>query len=311
MAETTGLTRAYGAQMRRGLGSIDRAWRVGLGVFDCYTSSKRTFEDRALVSMENFTLMIVLELLHGVPETEALNEMMSQTLLSRMRPDGLFHFFIDRDALPADADCTATGIALLLRHNLISGRVADQALDVLLKNVDGDGVVTTYIDASSDRQDIVDPVVCVNVLYLAAMRDRVSEAAATLHFVEEVLRERLYSFGTRYYPRPENFLFFLTRLVMDFPDLFERLHGELRSAVLECRGASAYPLDRAQWLSSMTRLGLPVEAEMSSFMTLQRPDGTWPVDAFFRYGRSGVFFGTEMVTTAMAVSVTNSVLSRR
>jgi hypothetical protein len=258
--------------------------------------------------MENFTLMAVLELLRAVPGTEAINDLMAQTLLSRMRPDGLFHFFVDRDALPADADCTATGVGLLLRHNLVSGRLADQALDVMLNNVDGDGVIQTYIDASRDRQDIVDPVVCCNVLHLAALRDRVPEAAATLNFVEEVLRDRLYAFGTRYYPRPENFLFFLSRLVTDFPDVFEKILPEVRAAVLECRGSSNYPLDRAQWLAAMMKLGEPVDAELRTFMTLQRKDGTWPVDAFFRYGRTGVFFGTDMVTTAMAVAVANGSL---
>ena len=223
---------SYEGHMRRGLAAIERAWRNGLGVFDCYTSSKRTFDERTLVSMENFTVMVVLDLLTGVAGADGLNQMMAEALATRMRPDGVFHFFVDRDAIPADADCTANGVGALLRYGLIDEGLADAALSKLLTNVDGDGVVATYLDASPRRRDIVDPVVCLNVLYLAALRDRLPEAAATRAFVEDVLRDGLYAFGTRYYPRPENFLWFLARLVTDFPDAFEKLVPEVKAALV-------------------------------------------------------------------------------
>jgi hypothetical protein len=282
---------------------IGRAWRDGDGAFHCWNSQQRTFERRQLVDRESFTTMMVLDLLCGVPGTEALTGEMARVLATRMRPDGLFHFFVDQGAIPADADCTATGAGLLLRCGLIERDLANAVLDRLLLNVDAENVVQTYLDPSPQRRDIVDPVVCVNVLHLAAMLGRLSCAAPTQAFVERVLRDRLYVFGTRYYPRPENFLWFLARLVTDFPEAMQALHGEVRIALEEQRGMSQLPMDQAQWLLASVRLGVVEDEAIARFLDLQQEDGSWPIDAFFRYGRSGIFFGTPVVTTAMAASL--------
>lgn len=289
--------------MERALAAIRAGWTRGGGGFECWNSSERTFERRELVQREEFTTMMVSDLLTTVPAARSLNQTLIRTVAARARTDGLFHFFVDRDLIPADADCTATGTGLLLRHGVIDPLLARQVVDRVLGNVDQDGVVQTYFDAAPRRQNIIDPVVCANVLHLAAMCGRLDEAGPTRAFLIQVLRDRLYLFGTRYYPRAENFLYFLARLVADFPIEFGELHSEVRVALAEQRGASSFPLDRAQWLHASARLGVVDEELFAEFLALQGPDGAWPIDAFFRYGRSGIYFGTETVTTAMAVSL--------
>ena len=68
----------------------------------------------------------------------------------------------------------------------------------------------TYFDHKRSR---VDPVVCVNVLTLFYANGRGEELPRTFAWVREILINRGYTDGTRYYPTPECFLFFMARLL--------------------------------------------------------------------------------------------------
>ena len=59
---------------------------------------------------------------------------------------------------------------------------------------------------------LVDPVVCVNALRLFYLQGREKQVSRTFDWVLDVLRNRAYQAGTRYYPSPDLFLYFLTRL---------------------------------------------------------------------------------------------------
>lgn len=297
----------------RGLSSIDEAWRAGADVFDCYVSPTAAFRDAKLVRREVFTTMVIHDLLAVVDDAQGLRKLMARALHRRMRADGLFLFFVDDSPLPPDADCTSTGLVILHRHGLVDRDLLDHTLDRLMANTAADGVVATYLEAEPDRQGLIDPIVAVNVLYLAAHLDRSRELAVSRGFVEHVLRQRLFTFGTRYYPYAASFLYFLARLVADHPDEYGGLRTELLAALDEdAQGRHAdRPMATAQRLAARARLADFDDDVVDGLLGLQAPDRAWPIDAFFRYGRSGHVFGARPMTTAFAIHTLQQVRQRR
>lgn len=140
----------------------------------------------------------------------------------------------------------------------------------------------------------------VNALYLAHQLGRAHELRATEAFVLETLRHERYLDGTRYYPSPDTFLHFLGRLVCDFPRAYGALRPALARAILRRRGVTTHPIDVAQRVLLARRLGFVNPIDESRLHALRKRDGAWPADCLFRYGRSGVLFGSESLSTAFA-----------
>ncbi|MCJ1252112.1 hypothetical protein MMC30_009350 [Trapelia coarctata] len=68
----------------------------------------------------------------------------------------------------------------------------------------------TYFTHTRPR---LDSVVCVNVLHLFYKHGRSQQLGPTLAWVHAVLLHRAYTDGTLYYPSPNTFLYFLSRLL--------------------------------------------------------------------------------------------------
>jgi hypothetical protein len=192
-------------------------------------------------------------------------------------------------------------LSLLIRAGRPARTLAHRALDRILANVDADGVVATYFDPTGERAGIVDPVVCVNALFLARQLGRSEEARPTEAFVRRALAEERYRDGTRYYQTAESFLYFLGRLVSAFPLAYADLRGSLRSALARRMATSAHPIDLAQRAIVARWLGARNTAEQALLQVQQQPDGAWPADSLFRYGRSRQLFGSAALSTAFAV----------
>jgi hypothetical protein len=245
--------------------------------------------------------MVVADLLMGQPEHRGLVSSIVAMLRDELRPDGLFHFFKEHELLPADADCTALGLSVLLRGGSLVTDRANQALDRMLANSNADGVVETYFDPTGARDGIVDPVVCANALFLGHMLGRGEELESTFAYLRQVLVAREYCQGTRYYHSPDTFLYFTTRLVRRFPAVHAKLAQALVDAVHERQGASEFPLDIAQRVIIARWLGISDGGESQKLIDLQEDDGCWAADSLFRCGRKRIFFGSRMVTTAFAL----------
>ena len=74
---------------------------------------------------------------------------------------------------------------------------------------------------------------------------REKEAQKTEAYVFEHLRSKAYQEGTRYYPSPDIFLYFLARLINRFAHFGERFEDQIRQALETRIGTTQAPLDLA------------------------------------------------------------------
>jgi len=289
------------AAERRGYDFLSERWRAQGGVFPCLNSSSRRFEESHLIHPESFTAMVILDLVLTDPLPVALRRSILWELSRELDEEGLFFFFKEHERLPADADCTSIGLSLLARSGLLPDYVAHQSLDRILSNVDTLGVICTYFDPTGERDGIVDPVVCTNALFLASLYGREEEASATIAFLERLITGENLEEGSRYYPSCEALIYFLTRLVHTFPQRFASWRPHLTRHVRARLSAEPWPMDVAIRVIAGDVLGVDVSQQRRELAALQQADGGWPVDAFFRYGRSGIFFGNREMTTGFAL----------
>lgn len=272
-------------------------WRRHRTHFPCFVSETREFASPRPVDAELFTALGIASRLCDVRDAQALADAISAALAARVAGEDRVHFFLDRDRLPADVDCTAVAYLVMLDTGRCVEADAHRALDRIAANVDARGVVATYFEPDGERAGIVDAVVCINAIRLADRLGRLGDVHASWDHVREVLATGAYLAGTRYYPSPDAFLDGLARLV----DLPAAPRSELRSAIVARLGASEHPLDLAQRVTSARRVGVDATADRERLAAQARPDGTWPADGWFCYGRSRHWFGSAALTTAFAL----------
>ena len=159
----------------------------------------------------------------------------------------------------------------------------------------------TYFD---HRRLRFDPVVCVNVLTLFYANGRGDELPQTFAWVQEVLINRGYTDGTRYYATPECFLFFMARLLEQIKgtkaDL--SLRPIFRERVQERIGSEGDALALAMRVLACASVGIRDEMDLRTLLTLQQEDGGWGAGWMYKYGSSGINIGNRGLTTALAVN---------
>lgn len=158
----------------------------------------------------------------------------------------------------------------------------------------------TYFD---HRRPRFDPVVCVNALSLFYAYGRGAQLQRTLSWVHEVLLNRAYLDGTRYYETAECFLFFLSRLLSTSgdPDLHSLLKPLLKERVQERIGADGDSLALAMRILVCDFVGVRDEVDLRTLLTLQCEDGGWEVGWMYKYGSSGISIGNRGLATALAI----------
>jgi hypothetical protein len=253
--------------------------------------------------------MIVADLLIGLPEFEILTSDIVEMLEDELGDEDVFYFFKDHGRLPADADCTAVGLSVLLEVDDSYSEVANAALDRIIANCNAAGVIETYFDPTGERSGLVDPVVCANVLFLAHQLGRQDELMATEDYLVEVMLDGTYLEGTRYYPSPDTLLYFLGRVVGRFRNsrLAERVRKVLQQAVTARIGTTSGPIDLAQRVLVCSWLGMRNTHEAMRLAALQGSNGSWPADSLFQYGRTKVHFGSSDLTTTFALAALQAV----
>ena len=267
--------------------------------FQSYASIYRTMKKCNPVPAEIFTSLIVMDLLseHKLDpsiKTHVLN------YLQKQHSNGQFYFFEDHSLLPPDIDCISYGVPILFKSSKLSDIHVHRLLDQIVKNTNEDGIIKVYFDPTNERPH-VDPFVCVNALYLFYFFGRDKEIQETENFVFEILKSKDYLKGSRYYPSPDSFLFFLTRVTKISESFKERFQFELRLAIKERIFTTEFPLDLAMRVLCCKRLKLPFEKEKKILSHLQRPTGKWPADAFFKTGKQKIYFGSSILSTAFSI----------
>ncbi|KAJ7287489.1 HAD-like domain-containing protein [Mycena rebaudengoi] len=251
--------------------------------------------DTGIILRENFAQLLILEL------TE------DKTLIDIVEHPRAWNFFhgkgtLTTEAFPFDLDTTSIGLTVMQRDE----EVVRSVMDEMLQYIDSDGIVLTYFDHQRPR---FDPVVCVNVLNLFYKYNRGSELQSTLAWVYEVLRNRAYLDGTRYYDNAECFLYFLSRLLeaSDDMDLHDTLRPLLKERLRERIGMDGDALQLGMRIVACAAVGLPEEIDRRALLALQEEDGGWEIGWIYKYGSSGIKIGNRGLTTALAIKAIESV----
>lgn len=237
---------------------------------------------------------------------------------------------------PADVDTTSYS---LLAFTPTTG--VDEILDDMLANRNSEGLVQTYWDAARPRTDIC---VLANVVRAFYKYARATDIQDCLAYVSAALEEGAYGAGTRHYCSPEEFLFFVARLVAAHPHAAElgRLRAPLASALAARAGVSSNQvaqseLDREQmcrargekysaYIPAVDGLALAMrilacqalgirpdglKSDVEHLAALQDGDGGWPLAWLCRFGRSKLRIGNRGVVTAYAVQALEGENERR
>lgn len=134
----------------------------------------------------------------------------------------------------------------------------------------------------------------------------------TLQWVHEVLLNRAYLDGTRYYKTGECFLFFMSRLLQcsEDPELHSLLKPLLKSRVQEHIGKEGDALALAMRIIVCDYVGVRNDVDLRALLPLQCEDGGWEIGWIYGYGSSGIKIGNRGLTTALAIKAITSMSHR-
>ena len=139
------------------------------------------------------------------------------------------------------------------------------------------------------------------MLTLFYKHGRGHELPETLDWIEQVLINRAYISGTYYYASADQFLFFLSRLLQNSPEVRQRLGRIFKDRVMERFGAEADSLSLAARIIAATVVDLVDDRDLETLLRTQREDGSWGDGWFYKYGSSGILIRNDGVTTALAI----------
>ena len=115
--------------------------------------------------------------------------------------------------------------------------------------------------------------------------------------------------GTRYYPSPDAFLYFASRLLTKSTD--QHLHARLAPLVTrrlrERVGEAGDPMELAMRVLACKQLETPNKSDLDKLIKMQCSDGGWEVGWLYRFGTSGIKAGSRGLTTALAIKAIDAV----
>ncbi|KAJ7096276.1 Haloacid dehalogenase-like hydrolase-domain-containing protein [Mycena epipterygia] len=268
----------------------------------------QSITDSGIIIQENFAQLLILELTDDrdlidiVEHPRAWNFFHGNFQASHNSIFGWsdLHFSgkgtLTTEAFPFDLDTTSIGLTVMKRDK----EVVSSVMDEMLQYIDSDGIVLTYFDHQRPR---FDPVVCVNVLTLFYKHNRAAELQPTLQWVCEVLRNRAYLEGTRYYETAECFLYFLSRLLLSSSDanLHMALAPLLKERLQERIGVEGDALQLSMRIVACASVGLRDDVDLRTLLMLQCEDGGWEIGWIYKYGSSGIKIGNRGLSSAFAI----------
>jgi hypothetical protein len=268
--------------------------------FASWTSPFRDFSRRVRAPAECFTSAVIGQVLtDGGLEPPYLGELLD-VVRGCINEEGFIHFFLDASLLEADVDCTGVGHALLHEWNQGYPRLAE-TIGRLVNNTRSDGIIEVYANAGQEHEGRVDECALANALYLLFVVGREGEAEASYEVVRKTLVEESYLCGSRYYPCPDTFLYFVSRIVRDFPRTHAELLEPLRRRLIDRFGTDTSCLDRAIRVAAADNVGMLDIPDLEVVAQAQRPDGSWAAGPFYCFGTTRRYLGSDALSTAFAV----------
>jgi hypothetical protein len=131
----------------------------------------------------------------------------------------------------------------------------------------------------------------------------------TLQHIHDVVLNRTYLDGTRYYPSPDCCLGFFVRLLelAEGDNHVQSTLGPLLLSRLKERvGEDGSALDLAMRVLACDAMGIGCSIDREALSRLQCSDGSWEPGWMYRYGSTGVRIGNRGATTAMALKAITS-----
>lgn len=118
-----------------------------------------------------------------------------------------------------------------------------------------------------------------------------------------ILLNRAYVEGTRYYANAEWFLYYMTRLLRasSDPTIKEKIESPLRERVAERIGAPGDAFCLGMRLLACNYLGLANHRDRETLANLQQEDGGWGASCIYFFPGAKREVGNRGVTTAFAV----------
>ena len=205
-------------------------------------------------------------------------------------PNGLPQF-------PPDVDCNSLAYSAFSHLDSLS---RERIMDQMLLHVDSQGILQGYLSFEKIRLDVL---MCVNGLALFHEYGRGHELAATETWLYSVLATRAFRDGTHYYPSPDLFLYFVSRLLRKAPTLRSRFAPVLRECVLERTEADGDALALAARLIAAARCGVVVGSGhlLERLLVMQKEDGSWEAGVVYRFNRTEGVAWHQGFTVALAV----------
>ena len=203
-------------------------------------------------------------------------------------PHGLQQF-------PPDVDCNSLAYCVLDHH---SDAERQNMMDTMLQHLDSSGILLSYLSAGKIR---LDALMCVNSLALFHSHNRGHQLALTEDWIYKILLTRAFRHGTHYYPSPDLFLYYVSRLLRKAPTLRARFGPVVRDCVLERMEADGDALGLAARVIVGARCGVKDNVNMAKLLVLQRRDGSWDKGVVYHFTRVEGVAWHQGFTVALAV----------
>lgn len=225
---------------------------------------------------------------------------------------------------PCDLDTTSIACTV---SDHFSPEVKNDIMNEILTLRSKDGIVQTYFDVTRPRigtftfskntmrrpinwrswcWNMLDPIVCVNVLTLFYSNGRGSELRETFEWVYEVLKNQAYTNGTLYYYSADTFLYFVSRLLSVSIYARQRMGQLFAKRVAEHFNAEGDALALAMRIHAAAAVDLCDSRDYEQLRRMQEADGSWPMGWMYRLPASGILIGNRGMTTAFAVQAIRS-----
>lgn len=136
------------------------------------------------------------------------------------------------------------------------------------------------------------------------------ELPETHDWVYQILLNRAYIYGTRYYPSPEWFLYYMSRLLAysSDPSVKDRIEGPLKTRLIERIGVQGDAFSLATRLLACKLVGIENHPDRERLVSMQQEDGGWEPSAMYTFPTDKKTVGNRGATTALAVRALHGAL---
>ena len=196
---------------------------------------------------------------------------------------------------PPDIDTNSIGMTAI---EATTPEVRNKMMDKMLHYRDSRGVLQTYL---VDDRTRVCATAALNALTMFNKFGRGHQVKETENWIYRILETRAFRDGTRYYPTPDFFLYFCSRLLVHAPHLRKRFEPMLRECVLERTEAPGDALSLACRIIASARCRINCRVDFERMLTMQEEDGGFGAGLCYGFARGGLDCYHRGLTAALAV----------